>query len=760
MLERIHEIQRIGLLHQANGKPFACKRATLIYADNGRGKSTLATVFRSVSINDATLITDRATVDGTLQQKVVLQFGSGHKVTFDSGLWSEQRPELLVFDANFVERNVHSGGSVSTDHRKNLLEFALGEAAVTARAAVEKATNEAKQASDKVDGLVDQLSGYHAGLTLSEFVKLPKVSDVDLQLAALQQRLTAASNVATVLAKAVPNDLVEPSFNLDELFGAFQASLENVHADAEQLVRQHISKIKHPSAESWLSQGQEFDDGQSCPYCGQDTADNDLIRSYQTHFNAAYKKLKEKVASLKGAVLTNTALSVIERLVQGIETASAHAAGWSQYVQTAALTFDAETCRSALAELQDMLVTVCERKEASPGEAVSTPDDLVRAKALWGKVLFAIGATNTCIGAARQLIEVYKGQISVESVQQLQKQIQMLEAGKRRHDATVSSLIGVLAQAQADARSVEKAKKSARESLDTLMKVTLEKYEKAINALLKKFGAAFSIKGMDANFRGKAPRSEYGLELRGKQVALEGSNPSFATALSEGDKRTLAFAFFIASTLDDTKLDKRIIVIDDPMCSLDLNRKHHTRAVLNKLYAKAEQLIVLAHDPYFLRDLRDVIAKADCATSIALLQLNLAPGDYSDFEALDVDKACESSYFQHHRILNEFASGKGGDLKAVAKAIRPMLEGYLHRRFPGLVPKSHMFGQVVVLIRDATSTDPLSHAQNLVDELNEINEYAGQFHHDTNPAADTVVVVATELKTYAERAINVVHRSA
>lgn len=246
MLERIHEIQRIGLLHQANGKPFACKRATLIYADNGRGKSTLATVFRSVSINDATLITDRATVDGTLQQKVVLQFGNGHKVTFNSGLWSEQRPELLVFDANFVERNVHSGGSVSTDHRKNLLEFALGEAAVTARAAVEKATNEAKQASDKVDGLADQLSGYHVGLALSEFVKLPKVSDVDIQLAAFQQKLTAASNVATVLAKAVPNELVEPSFNLDELFGAFQASLENVHADAEQFVRQHISKIKHP----------------------------------------------------------------------------------------------------------------------------------------------------------------------------------------------------------------------------------------------------------------------------------------------------------------------------------------------------------------------------------------------------------------------------------------------------------------------------------------------------------------------------------
>lgn len=44
MLERISEIQGVGLLHQANGKPFTCKSATLIYADNGRGKSTLSVI--------------------------------------------------------------------------------------------------------------------------------------------------------------------------------------------------------------------------------------------------------------------------------------------------------------------------------------------------------------------------------------------------------------------------------------------------------------------------------------------------------------------------------------------------------------------------------------------------------------------------------------------------------------------------------------------------------------------------------------------
>lgn len=321
-------------------------------------------------------------------------------------------------------------------------------------------------------------------------------------------------------------------------------------------------------------------------------------------------------------------------------------------------------------------------------------------------------------------------------------------------------LFSELCAARTSAGNADTTKKAARDTLDTLMTATLSEYEEAINTLLKNFGASFSINGMGANFRGASPRSEYGLLLRGKNVTLEGGTPSFATALSEGDKRTLAFSFFIAKTLKDTKLATRIVVIDDPMCSLDMNRKHYTGSVLKKLHSKAEQLIVLAHDPYFIRDLRDSLHKENKNTPIAIFQLAHASGDYTSFASLDVDKECESAYFQHHRLLNDFATGKGGDAKSAAKAIRPMLEGYLHRRFPGIIQKSLLFGQIVVLIREALSTSPLCHAQNLVEELNEINDYAGRFHHDTNPSADTIVVVASELKTYIERALRVVHRGA
>lgn len=102
-------------------------------------------------------------------------------------------------------------------------------------------------------------------------------------------------------------------------------------------------------------------------------------------------------------------------------------------------------------------------------------------------------------------------------------------------------------------------------------------------------------------------------------------------------------------------------------------------------------------------------------------------------------------------------AGNSQSSMEIAQSIRPMLEGYLHRRFPGLINSGILFGQIVELINNAQQPNPLAHAQNITNELNEINRYAGQFHHDTNPAADQVHVIDGELLGFVERAIILVY---
>jgi wobble nucleotide-excising tRNase len=760
MLERISDIQGIGLLHQANGKLYTCHKATLIYADNGRGKSTLATTFRSASTGNAALIFACKTIDGTLPPKAVLQFGSGHKVNFANGGWSENRPELLVFDAEFIGRNVHSGGAVDTVHRKNLLEFALGEAAVSARAEVEAATLAAKVATDQVKTKTDQLSGHHLGISLTQFEKLSLEANIDTKVAELQRRITDAGNAAAIQVRAVPQVVSEPLFDIDTLFVGLALSLADIHADAENTVKQHTSKLGGTDAESWLNQGQHFGDGISCPFCTQDITGNDLVRAYQTHFNTAYSDLKLKISALQKTVASGTIDSVIEGIAKEVEVAVTQAIAWNESVSIQAIYLDIATVRIAWAEFRELTLGLISQKQGAPAEAIGSAEDKAKAFVLWNQILAPIQTVNAAIKTVGGLIDIYKTQLGSENVPLLQQQISTLQAIKRRHDPPVVALLTQLADARTDVTYADSKKKAARENLDNLMTLTLNKYQTSINTLLRNFGASFSIKGMAANFRGNAPRSEYGLSLRGRDVALDGDSPSFATALSEGDKRTLAFAFFVASSMADPKLAERIIVIDDPVCSLDLNRRHHTRTVLRNIHAKTAQLIVLAHDPYFLRDLRDALKKDDSAAPIAMFQLAAAPNNYTDFASLDIDRECESDYARHHRLLTTFSTGNGGDRTTVAKAVRPMLEGYLHRRFPGLVPKGLMFGGVIVHIRNTVAPSPLFHAANLVDELTEINDYVGQFHHDTNPDADVTTISAPELKTFVDRALCVVHKGA
>lgn len=757
VLERIEEIQGIGLLHNVNGKKFGLHKAALIYSDNGRGKSTLASLMRSASTGDGQLIADRRTIDGTLAPKVVCQFGSGHKVTFADGKWSEHRPEILVFDVDFIEKNVHSGGAVSAGHRKNLLEFALGTAAVSARKQEEQTTIAASASAMLVNQLADQLAGYHQGLSLSEFEKLVAVADADTQIEALQKRIVAANSITSILSKPVPAPAQEPHIDLSAIFAILAMSLEDIENDAEKLVSSHVENVGKAGTEAWLSAGQTFDDGTTCPYCGQDTSAITLVRAYRTHFNVAYAELKKQVAVLERGIAARLNENIVESFASSIATATAMASAWVTEVKTEPIVFDKTTAAARLTELREFLLKLAEQKQANPTASIANAADKDKAENLWREVVAGMSESNQQIATAKSIIEQFLNNVAKENAAQLQGQIQRLQASKRRTEPVVVELFTKLTSANLDATEADKRKKKARADLETLMSSIVGRFEKSINALLKKFGATFQIEKMDTNFRGGAPRSEYGLCLRGKSVRLDGGTPKFTTALSEGDKRTLGFAFFVATTLADPDLAGRIIVIDDPMCSLDLNRRHQTKTVLKQLHEKADQLIVLAHDPYFIRDMRNELTSKDGQSKISILQLRHSDKDYSDLDEFNVDQECESPYYRHHRMLSEFCASGTHEVREVAKAIRPFLEGYLHRRFPRLLPREQMFGGILTFIRDAVAPHPAVHAKSIALDLQEINTYAGQFHHDTNPGADTAPVIATELKTYCQQALHIVH---
>jgi len=756
MLERIHRVKGVGLLHDADGRQHAFKKATLIYADNGAGKSTLASIFRSCASNDPDLIRRRKTIDGNYPPEVLLQFSNGQQSAFTNTSWSNSHPDLLVFDADFVEQNVYAGGQVTTDQRKNLLQFALGTSAVNAQREYDQADNDTLAASQLVRDLTNQLSGFHRGVSLQQFRDLAEVADADDQIAALNERIVEAQNIGLIQAKAMPQKLDEPAFDVAQIFAIFGSSLADIDLAAEQRVKQHLDSHAKPNLERWISDGHSLGEMERCPYCDQSLEGVDLIEAYRSYFNQDYNQLKASVADLTRLISIATPEAIIERLQARFATASATIDGWQEHVEIPPPEFDSEAAKQKLATVRGRIDALRLAKEANLLESVGSDDAKNELISTWDELVGIVKSCNDGIDNAVNLITTYKESLAAVNPDGLRQAIANLELAKVRHRQDVIDLFSQLDAALTQEVAAKEEKQNKKDALNAIMQTTLERYKDRINQLLRNFGAQFSIPNIDFNYRGGL-RSNYNLLMRGSNIELTGGIPDFKTSLSESDKRTLAFAFFVASIESDPDLANKVVVIDDPMCSLDLNRKQQTRLILKRVHDTCEQLIVLVHDIHFMRSLRDEILRYGAPQDIVCVKLKTVANRYSDFDAIDVDRECESAYFKCHRVLGEYLNGTAQSSMEVARSIRPMLEGYLHRRFPGLINSGLLFGKVIDVINSAQQGSPLVHAQNITNALNDINGYTGQFHHDTNPSADQVQIIDGELRHFVERAINVVH---
>src|SRR3546814_16525779 len=118
-LREINFIQNIGRFETA--KPTHDARfgsCTVVFGENGWGKSTLADILRSLTTNNPAILAGRKTPAAEKPQKAVMSFGTQNAV-FENGDWSGARPRFAVTDRPFLNNNIFTGDIVSADHLTN-----------------------------------------------------------------------------------------------------------------------------------------------------------------------------------------------------------------------------------------------------------------------------------------------------------------------------------------------------------------------------------------------------------------------------------------------------------------------------------------------------------------------------------------------------------------------------------------------------------------------------------------------------------------
>lgn len=747
MLKRIANINGIGLFYAPDGVSSPDFEAvTLLYGENARGKSTLAGMLSSAAENDPSPILSRETIDQNISPEVCLEFQGGNSATYRDGGWSGDTTNLRVFDSEFIDRNVHSGSVIDVAHRRNLLDFAIGERAVEAR----NRQQTLSAAKAVLDGELKQVNGElnkHAGTTpIDEFLTLPEIPMVDDRISAKTSELDNVKARRIIANQALPQPHKQPNFDLEHLLGILHQSLGDLHSAAETSISEHIAHLGNSSARTWLSEGQSLMSGDHCPFCGQDINGVDLVKHYQSVFNEEYKSLREKVASQEELASRIFVGCDPESLERSLATAKQAIEAWQQngVIAPTPNTTDLTLAKAHFDEVVDSLNVLIRSKREDinwvPSE--SQEKSLTESYSSYAEI---ICTENSIVSSANEAIREYietLGRLDQESVE---SELSQLKMAKERHLENVAKLADrrdELNKAIADNITMsKKARTDERSEMNDL----LGQYAHSINDFLTKLHAPFKIKDPTANFAGGPPGATYVIEIRKREAHLTGDKHSFRTALSESDKRTMAFAFFLASTFADPHLADRTIVVDDPMSSLDRNRRENTIFALSQLIMHCRQLIVLAHDPKFLLQLRSEIARAKKTGSDGgkhkiphvAIKLSASAVDpdldyYTTFDPCDLDAECESKYARNYRILCDFLDEPSRSHEEAARAIRPLLEGYLHRRFPTRLPKNSMFGASIAKIIEADDSSHLSSAKREVTELKRVAYFGNDSHHDTD----------------------------
>lgn len=761
MLEKIITIDNVGVLKKAAQRPVDLQKVTLIYADNARGKSTLSSVLLACSTFEAKDVTDRVTVGATHPQKVIFRFNQGAQAgafnaEFNGSAWSGSKPILHVFNQAFVDRNVYASSGVMPEHREALLNLALGDAAVAQRTKFDTETAVVKECTANLNAAEGVLQGYRGHLSLSQYLKLEPLEDPDGQLAAVDKLLAEARASEQIRARPEFKLAPLPTFNFDDIPELLEGSFESISATAEETAKAHFAKHNGSATERWAAEGLGHKPDEDCPFCGQPTGEVALLKAYKSYFDGSYSAYQQRIKQLRDLVKERVgehqlaAWRACNEYNQGLRSV------WSETTLIDEIPqLDYEKGALLLQTVGQALLEIVAVKEADPLAALDSSLFMAIAAGL-GELREQALEINVALQGLNNRISQYKQGLTAHDPGLLGQRRDLISVTKNRFSAEVIELIEKVETAKTRLRTAELAREAARAELDRLMAATLLTFQGAINGWLRKFSAPFEIDALGTTHLGGGVRSEYVLKVRGARVVVgpKGTGDlSFHAALSEGDKRTLAFAFFLARLFADPRRAEATVVLDDVFTSLDRHRRHNTIEAVLQIATECSQVIALGHDAHFLREVKRRVERKKVAP-VGEFSLHRNEEDYSYLGSFDLDDYCSSDYYKHYHLVERFIEGdKSCSLLEVAKSLRLLVEGHLHRCFPKRFKEGQTVGDMLGQVKGAVPPNPLTLLQPLHAELVNFNEFAAAFHHDTSGGYTRVEINQAELLPFARGAL-------
>ena len=584
-IERIRKIKRHRIFHEFIWPHdlLDFKEKNLFYGWNGSGKSTLSNLFRSIEKRTA------------ISEGEVEFIVSGNKV--DGAVLStiQGLPHVRVFNKDFIADNVFTSDGAVTPI------FFLGEENIEKQKQIEKLKGDLDQTEE--EGRDKETEKRRTEKALDDFKKERAKSIKDLLSSSGGSN--PYNNYTKRLYQAKCDELLDldedernaknlSESDLDALKKKKEAApldklglLEFSYPDTQQLTDQvvaSLSKTVVSAAIEALKNDQELSDwvktglvkhkkehSSNCLFCGQPLTEGH-IQELEAHFNDQYNafiaEIESQSAVVKSAIDTLRSCSAPNRL------------GLYDHLKSE---FDSR-CHNLSKEISgitgylESLLTALKGKAQKPFQPIERSFDVVAGN------VGIISDINAVISKHNQETNDFQSAINTArtSIEESLVAQSLIDYKQKKNDvdvviAALELTSGKTTALKTDIREIEKDIEEHRRPADEL----------------------------NADICSYLGRDELTFEIQGSGYQIS-RNSIPANNLSEGEKTAIAFLYFLKSLGDKSfSLEEGVVVIDDPVSSLDSNSLFHAFGFMKDRTKNVGQLFILTHSHSFFRQVKN-----------------------------------------------------------------------------------------------------------------------------------------------------------
>lgn len=418
--------------------------------------------------------------------------------------------------------------------------------------------------------------------------------------------------------------------------------------------------IKNLGIDDWVNNGLNYiqEGDNTCPFCQKKTIDDDFIENIENYFDNTYREKSALVKSLS---------SKYEREVKNLNLALDQIV--FHHEMDTPYIFDLESFKQITIQLKtifELNINAMRNKVEKSNHKVyikNTLDEIGKIQELISNSNIDIQRHNGLVNNIKESKEELRDKVWSYTVDCNREILNSYKEDENKINKAITSIEGSIRNARLEIEKIDK-------DIEVLTKIptTTGHTIRKINSSLISFGfTGFLI-----------------AEVDDKKYQLQRGDGTLAKdTLSEGEVTFITFLYFYhlckGGLTESTVKSDRIIVIDDPISSLDSNILFIVSSLVkdiikdvksNECY-QFKQLILLTHNVYFHKEASFLDGKAKSENAVKFWKLRKIHNITSIVDYKN-DNPINSSY---ELLWRELEEGKGS-LIAIQNSMRRIIENY------------------------------------------------------------------------------------